>query len=180
MSEAHGAQIPLQRPQELLKSAPSHPEAAQEQGRGRTKVFTGVLVRVPSFPSSPREGCQGERRGIIPPFVFVQTGSPGKSRNNHRFDTTLLLDMSTEHDEDKLRRRGNGCCKGWVGGKTILWRVTTQLSVPAIRNKPREVKRGPAEGRSHLDRAGLTWTGQLPGQRQRFPSGKPRCCSAPR
>lgn len=38
----------------------------------------------------------------------------------------------------------------------------------------------PAEGRSHLDKAGLTWTGQLPGQRQRVPSARPRCCSAPR
>lgn len=105
-------------------------------------MLTGVLVTVPSVTSSPRESCQWDRRRIIPSLDFAETGSPGKPRNNHRFDTTLLLDVSNEQDKDTLRRRGNRCCKGEEGDKAVLWCVTTQLLVSAIRNKPREVERG--------------------------------------
>lgn len=105
-------------------------------------MLTGVLVTVPSVTSSPRESCQWDRRRITPPLDFVETRSPGKPRNNHGFDTTLLLDMSNEQDKDTLRRRGNGCYKGKEGDKTVWWCVTTQLLVSAIRNKPREAQRG--------------------------------------
>lgn len=86
------------------------PRSKEEEGQRRS-LGCSSLHPPPHLP--PERAGEGERRRsrIIPPSDFVQAGSPGKSRNNHRFDTKLLLDMSNEQDEDRLRRRGNGCCK---------------------------------------------------------------------
>lgn len=158
-----------------------------------------VLVTEPSLKSSSREGWPGERRRIIPPLDFVQTGSPWKSGKNPQCDphdlwVCPMSQVSTHWGEGTMgaARAGQGTRNSVVCHKPALGlchQEQTKRGEERHRDQLRAVS--PGQGRvtcteqSHLHRTvspgqgSLTWTGQLPGQRQSAPSARPRCCSAP-